>query len=345
MTVQTSQDAMKNSSHHFNSVDSRPLQVSVVMPTYNRPRLFADALASVKVQSYRDWEVVIVDDASEPPVTAPSLSLDDSRYRLLRNARSLGGAASKAAGGNMSSGDVVAYLDDDDLYQPEFLQSAMDVLSRHADIDVLFIGVDWFGNMAESESREQKSALARVFAIAPPRALEPDLWAFDRDLLAALLNTVPMCFQRPVVRRSALERIGVHRSDCLLWDCEWALRAALSSRCALLDRPLYRQRVHGQQYHSLPDHLLARLRSGAEMTLRLYQNPPPGASLKDIALLKEGASRYAFDLAYSLSKRGSLKEAMHYWYTSQRIRPDFKRFKFPFGALARAAGQIINRNR
>ena len=311
------------------------------MPTHNRAALFAEALSSVCAQTCRQWDIVIVDDASTPAVVIPDLPEFSGKFQLLRNDQSIGGAASKAAGTDRSDGDVIAYLDDDDLYQSCFLASAVDVLNRHPEIDVLFVGIDWFGNNAADEAQGHESALARVFSIAQPTQVEADLWCFDQRLLAALLRTVPMCFQRPVVRRSALERIGLHRFDCLLWDCEWALRAALVSRCALLNRPLYRQRVDGQGYHSLPDRVLAQIRSGAEMTLYLYRNPPVGVSAAAVDLLKEAASRYAFDLAYALSKQGSFREAMHYWLVSQQIQPELKRLKFLFGALARAAARVI----
>ncbi|WP_428828189.1 glycosyltransferase family 2 protein [Azonexus sp. IMCC34842] len=316
-------------------------RVSVVMPTHNRAALFAEALSSVCTQTWRQWDVVIVDDASTPAVVVPDLPEFSGKFELLRNGKSIGGAASKAAGTYKSDGDVIAYLDDDDLYQARFLESAVDVLNRYPEVDVLFMGVDWFGNNSVDEELGHESALARVFSIAQPMEVEADLWRFDQRLLAALLRTVPMCFQRPVVRRSALEKIGLHRSDCLLWDCEWALRAALVSRCALLNRPLYRQRVDGQGYHSLPDRVLAQLRSGAEMTLRLYRDPPAGVSAEAVELLKEAASRYTFDLAYALSKQGSFKEAMHYWLLSQQIQPELKRLKFLFGALARAVGRAL----
>lgn len=333
---------MNKSLPSFGTVESHSInRVSVVMPTHNRAALFAEALSSVCAQTWRQWDVVIVDDASTPAVVVPDLPEFSGRFKLLRNDKSIGGAASKAAGTDRSDGDVIAYLDDDDLYQSCFLESAVDVLNRHPEIDVLFIGVDWFGNNAADEAQGHESALARVFSIAQPTQVEADLWCFDQRLLAALLRTVPMCFQRPVVRRSALERIGLHRFDCLLWDCEWALRAALVSRCALLNRPLYRQRVDGQGYHSLPDRVLAQIRSGAEMTLYLYRNPPVGVSAAAVDLLKEAASRYAFDLAYALSKQGSFREAMHYWLVSQQIQPELKRLKFLFGALARAAARVI----
>jgi len=316
-------------------------RVSVVMPTHNRAALFAEALSSVCAQTWRQWDVVIVDDASTPAVVVPDLPEFSGKFQLLKNDNSIGGAASKAAGTNMSDGDVIAYLDDDDLYQGSFLESVVDVLNRYPEIDVLFMGVDWFGNNSVDEELGHESALARVFSIAQPTEVEADLWRFDQRLLAALLRTVPMCFQRPVVRRSALKKIGLHRSDCLLWDCEWALRAALVSRCALLNRPLYRQRVDGQGYHSLPDRVLAQLRSGAEMTLRLYQTPPAGVSAEAVELLKEAASRYTFDLAYALSKQASFMESMHYWLLSQQIQPDLKRLKFLFGALVRAVGRAL----
>jgi len=319
--------------------------VSVILPTHNRPALLVEALSSVITQTVDDWEIIVVDDASELPVVVVEDSSACGTILTVRNDRSHGGAASKAKGITTSSGEIVAFLDDDDLFHPEFLQSALAVFEQHPEIDVLFMGVDWFGSNAKAEADGHQSAVARVFSIAQPVEVEPDLWMFDHRLLAALLRTVPMCFQRPVVRRNALDGIGVHRADCLLWDCDWALRAALHSRCALLNLPLYRQRVDGQGYHSLPERVIAQLRSGAEMTLRLYRNPPAGTTAQEVELLREGASRYAFDLAYNLSRQGSLKEALKCWIDSQQIAPNVRRLKFPFGALARSLTRVLKLSR
>ncbi len=61
-------------------------KVSVIIPTHNRAALLGEAVASVRAQTYTDWEIVIVDDGSEPPVDAAALHAElGERIRLVRN--------------------------------------------------------------------------------------------------------------------------------------------------------------------------------------------------------------------------------------------------------------------
>ena len=78
--------------------NSRPKAgVSVIIPTHNRPELLQEALSSVLEQTVRPAEIIIVDDASDPPVSLPP-SRDGVTLRLLRHEQLRGGAASKSAG-------------------------------------------------------------------------------------------------------------------------------------------------------------------------------------------------------------------------------------------------------
>jgi hypothetical protein len=199
------------------------------------------------------------------------------------------------------------------------------------------MGVGWFGRGAEYSARIHDEAVAEILEASRPEVLEPGLWHFGDSLLAPLLRTVPMPFQRPVVRREALQRIGLHRRDCLLWDCEWALRAAMTARCALLGEPLYQQRDDGQGYHSRPDRERAQLESALEMTLRLYRAPPPYVTAAQRDLLRRAASRNALNLSYFLSHTpGTLLRSLQAWCSSQRLQFSPRSLKLPLGALTRA---------
>lgn len=315
-------------------------RVSVILPTHNRPALLSDALASLEAQRYPDWEVIVIDDASTPHVDLDELVRLHPRLRAVRHDSPHGGAASKNSGLAAAQGEILAFLDDDDLYDPVYLARSVAILDRYPAIDVLFMGVAWFGSAAAYGERTHSESLARTLAEARPTTLEPGLLLFGDNLLPALLRRVSMPFQRPVVRRAALEQIGSYRSDCLLWDCEWALRAAMVARCGLLHEPLYRQRADGQGLSSRPDRQRDHLESGLETALRLYRNPPFPISDTTRSLFRHAASRGAADLAYYHSQRGEVGACVRAWWMSERIQPSVSRLKLPLGAIARAMGIV-----
>jgi glycosyltransferase involved in cell wall biosynthesis len=310
---------------------------SIVLTTHDRPGLLEEAVASVVAQTVTGWELIIVDDASTPPVDKARWPDLPGELTVIRNASIRGGAAGKAIGAAAARGHYVAFLDDDDLFAPSLLERAAAAFESHPAIEVLFIGVQWFGSQAGPELHDQEESMRRVVRIAPPKETGDGLRFFDDRLFEGLLAAVPMAFQRVVVRRSALERIGPHRAGCLMWDCDWALRAVLVARCALLDEALYRQRADGQAYYSRPGREQAQLESALEITLRLHQDPPPGAAKGVRALLRAAAGRHASSLAYFHAMHGPLSSSLAAWWRSQRLHPGITSASVPLSALARAA--------
>lgn len=98
--------------------------ISVYVPTKNRARLLAEAIASVRAQTVTNWELIVVDDGStdETPALLQRLAAEEPRLRYLRHERSQGGPAARNAAILASRGDFVTGLDDDDSFTPERLQ-------------------------------------------------------------------------------------------------------------------------------------------------------------------------------------------------------------------------------
>ncbi|PSN16656.1 glycosyl transferase family 2 [filamentous cyanobacterium CCT1] len=99
-------------------------QLSVIIPTHNRPHLLPLAVRSALQQTYADLEVVIVDDASNPPVQLPA----DPRVRVIRVDPGRGGAGARNVGTEAARGRWVTYLDDDDVLLPHMAAVSMAAL-------------------------------------------------------------------------------------------------------------------------------------------------------------------------------------------------------------------------
>lgn len=316
----------------------QPPRVSIILPTHDRPVLLDEAVASVSDQTFPDWELIIVDDASSPPACSGLPDLQAVRMKSIVNLKAIGGAASKSVGAAKARGDIIAFLDDDDLYDERYLERAVDILDAHPEIDVLFMGVAWFGKAGVWGAQAYEQSMQRTLAEAQGTEIEPGLIIFDDRLLGALLNRVPMAFQRPVVRRHAYERIGPYRSDCLLWDCEWALRAAMHARCAICLAPLYRQRSDGQGFSSKADKQQAQIESSVDMVLGLLRSENSANDAYRTALLRSAASRNAHHLAYFHAQRGNMRPSLSAWWLSQRLLPTPATWKTPISAALHAAG-------
>ena len=302
--------------------------VSVILPTHNRPDFLSEALASLIGQKESRWEAIIVDDASDIPVEIRSYGDQlRGRAKVIRHTYPQGGAAAKNTGITHAAAPLVAFLDDDDIYAADYLSRAIDVLDRHREVDVLYMGVSWFGAGRESSERAYEAAMKIALAEAQGTLLDADVIKFGSALIVALLKTVPMAFQRPVVRARALREIGPYEAFCFSWDCDWALRAALHGNAALLNAGLYRQRVDGQEYSSRPSRERDRLLSVIESKDRLFLGLPKN----DLRLREHFVQARAYDrfcLARYYARNCQPHKAFGAWIESLQLAFVPRRVKF-----------------
>lgn len=102
--------------------------VSVIVPTYQRRELVTQAVASVLTQTYRDFELIVVDDGSTDGTGEALAALDaDLRYHWQPNR---GQAAARNTGLRLAEGSIVAFLDSDDRWLPDHLAVVTEVLAR-----------------------------------------------------------------------------------------------------------------------------------------------------------------------------------------------------------------------
>ena len=117
--------------------------VSIIMPSYNTGKFIAESIASVAAQTYTDWELIIVDDASNDNTDevvqrvilsgaqAKSKDLPSSRIRYLKNDRNRGAAYSRNRALREAKGKWIAFLDSDDLWAPEKLEKQIAFMTKN----------------------------------------------------------------------------------------------------------------------------------------------------------------------------------------------------------------------
>jgi glycosyltransferase involved in cell wall biosynthesis len=208
--------------------------VSVVMAAKDYGRYIATAIDSVRAQSFAEWELIVVDDGSRdrtPAIVAPYL--DDPRIRYLRADR-LGQSRAKNLGIALSRGDFVAFLDADDVWEPDKLSRQLP-LFRH-DVDVVY-------------SRRTLIDDAGLSRPAPAATL------VRGDLRETLFVANPICFSSAVVRRTLFDRVGrFDDSIDLAIDYDFWLRAATVANFDYVDATLVQYRTgHANLSRQLDD--------------------------------------------------------------------------------------------
>ncbi len=119
-------------------------KVSILVPVFNVERFVAEAIDSIKNQSYRNWEAVIVDDGSTDSTLAvvQSSIINDPRFILVVNPKNLGLVDSLNVGLKYCSGDYIARFDGDDIMLPSKLEIQADFLDKNPDVSL--VGSDVF---------------------------------------------------------------------------------------------------------------------------------------------------------------------------------------------------------
>ncbi len=103
-------------------------KVSVIIPTYNRAEFLRRAIRSVLNQTYQDFEIVVVDDASTDKSRDVVSGISDERIRYICHEVNKGCPAARNTGVTNSRGEYIAFLDDDDEWLPDKLKMQVDLL-------------------------------------------------------------------------------------------------------------------------------------------------------------------------------------------------------------------------
>lgn len=111
--------------------------VSVIIPTRDRASWLAQAVASVQAQSYAHWECLVIDDDSRDDTASWLAALDDPRVRRIPS-DGHGCAAARNTGLAHARGDVIAYLDDDNRFAPQWLKTVAWAFGSHADTQAVY---------------------------------------------------------------------------------------------------------------------------------------------------------------------------------------------------------------
>ena len=101
--------------------------VSVIMPAYNSNEFISQAIESVIAQQYKNWELIIVDDASKDATvnTVRNYVNKDARIKIFRNEINYGAGYSRNKAIKEAAGEFIAFLDADDLWKPEKLSQQL----------------------------------------------------------------------------------------------------------------------------------------------------------------------------------------------------------------------------
>ena len=299
------------------------MTVSVVIPTYNRAHTVLDAVRSVLPQRYRDLELIVVDDGSTDDTAARLGALADPRLRVIMG-RHAGVSAARNLGVSKASGQLISFLDSDDLWHPDKLAAEVAFLARHPEVHAVFTDLEKrHGDHVFPSFMRQTS----VFSRRLERAAYPEGLVLEaRDMRLCLLEEVPIKPSALTLRRAAFDAAGGFDET---WssseDWEFLLRLAREHRFAYLDRPLAVLTISPDSLH-----ILDQSRGETAMIrLLVRERAALGDDVEALAAVRRGLVSRIKHFAWHYADAGSRRRASAVFFRGFGLTGDL-------GLLARA---------
>jgi len=170
-------------------------RVTVVIPTYNRRDLVREAIASVTAQSYPDFEVIVVDDGSDDGTAEVVQQFAGVQYVYQQNR---GVSAARNVGVARARGELIAFLDSDDLWQPHKLAHQVALFEQYPDVQICQTDEIWVRNgVRVNPHHKHRKAGGDIFARSLELCLVSPSAAMLRRVLFERLGgfdeTLPAC--------------------------------------------------------------------------------------------------------------------------------------------------------
>jgi len=200
--------------------------VSVIIPAYNAMAFLPETLDSVLDQTFKDFEVIIVNDGSKDNIVEWATTITDSRVRLISQ-ENQGVSQARNTGILNSQSTYIAFLDADDIWDPSKLEKQLKAFQTNPELGL----VDTQVFMVDP----QNQILYRAGSSYPE----------GNVLRRAIEENLVMCGSSPMIRRQCIEKVGLFDTD-LHGPEDWHMwaRIAMHYPFKMIEEPLVRYRQH-----------------------------------------------------------------------------------------------------
>jgi glycosyltransferase involved in cell wall biosynthesis len=313
------------------------VEVSVIVPTYNRAELIVPTLQSILGQSYKPAQVIVVDDGSSDHTEAVVRGFGPAvTYLRVENG---GQARARNIGIASAQGSWVAFCDSDDLWHPEKLSLQVRLLERAPDVKYTFTNFKTVVNDRWSEKTK--------FDSSPPgywnpqrRDIEKDLFVIDEPMVERLLRHQPIFPSTIMMERSFLEAVGPFQESLRMSeDLEFTLRCVTRAPIGVVSAPVVGIRKHNANFSG---DALRSLVGEIEIFRYVLKDHPwakqyAHAIHEQIIVRSAAAAELAFETG-ELEKTRELLEAVPYSRRSWKLQ-----VKGLISQSPRALGQVLRK--
>ena len=278
--------------------------ISVIIPAYNGvTRYLEPAIHSVLNQTFRDTELLVVDDASTDETG--KLALRFSQVRYVKRASNGGQAVARNDGARLATGTYLAFLDQDDLWEPTFLQEALAAFRTQPEAAV--VHCDGYQVSENNEILEYDGAMKQT-----------------RSITQMLRGGHDVATSGSVFRKSCFDAVGGYDGQLVVWeDIDLAIRLYQRFPLIHLAKPLYRHRLYGHNVSrdiSSERALSGRLRFLEKYAPTCMPGTPEAKALnRDWAHYYGDLGKHHLHHGRTIEARQAFRQALQYHFTSKGL--------------------------
>jgi len=211
----------------------RKMKTTCLINNYNYANFLADAVNSALNQSVKFDEIIIVDDASTDNSTEVIIKFEkEANVKYVLKEKNQGQLSSFNQGFLAASGDIIFFLDADDMYEPEYLENALDFYRRYQECDFLFCGYKKFG-VEEGVFQEYEYDIDLGYSVIKTFCLG--------EWIGSITSTLSM--RREIVNKILpipyTDDWRVRSDDCLIWGA-----SLVGAKKFYMSQPLVMYRIH-----------------------------------------------------------------------------------------------------
>jgi len=213
------------------------MKVSVIVPTYNRAHLVTETMDSILSQTFKDFELIVVDNYSSDNTEEVIKSYKDERIRYFKHRNNGVVAVNRNYGVSKAKDEYIAFCDDDDLWFPEKLEKQVQEMEKDSQVGLVC------NNEIHFDDRGDHGEVFRAKPGDSNLTFEALVW---KSFISS--STV-------MVRKAVLDDVGVMDESPELVgveDYELWLRIARKYRVKYIDIPLGKYRTHPGAYRRGP---------------------------------------------------------------------------------------------
>ena len=297
-------------------------KVDIIIPVFETPIEFVkESIHSILDQTFPDWNAIIIDDASSKDyftsIESYILSLNDSRIQLIVNKVNRGAPATRNIGIDKSSADFIAFLDSDDLWKPEKLQTQIDQFSG-TDFSLIchnMSTIDEHGNILSKNHQDPSSKYNSLS---------------DEKRLFSLIKKNWVKTSTVMVRKNSLIKIG--KFDESLQSCQdWDLWI----RFALESEPIYCSDVNLTYYRKRDKSISSNFDLVLESRLHVLDKSIPKANYLFKGIINKKTEK--------MLRRNTYLSFSSKYYHSRNFRKakELVKKSFQFGIVSRSVSRYL----